>query len=47
MRKMVEKFNELKTKHPDAVILFRAGDFYESFFDDAKKVTDEIGRAHV
>lgn len=43
--KMVEKFNELKTKHPDAVILFRVGDFYESFFDDAKKLTDVLGIA--
>lgn len=43
--KMVEKFNELKAKHPDAVILFRVGDFYESFFDDAKKVTDVLGIA--
>ena len=41
--KMVEKFNELKTKHPDAVILFRVGDFYESYFDDAKKVADATG----
>ena len=43
--KMVEKFNELKAKNPDAVILFRAGDFYESFFDDAKKITDVLGIA--
>ena len=43
--KMVKKFNELKAKHPDAVILFRVGDFYESFFDDAKKVTEVIGIA--
>ena len=43
--KMVKMFNELKAKHPDAVILFRAGDFYESFFDDAKKVTEAIGIA--
>ena len=43
--KMVKQFNELKTKHPDAVILFRAGDFYESIFDDAKKVTDVLGVA--
>ena len=42
---MIETFNELKAKHPDAVILFRAGDFYESFFDDAKKVTDVLGIA--
>lgn len=41
--KMVEKFNELKTKHHDAVILFRVGDFYESYFDDAKKVSDILG----
>ena len=41
--KMVKMFNELKAKHPDAVILFRAGDFYESFFDDAKKVADATG----
>ena len=43
--KMVETFNELKAKHPDAVILFRVGDFYESRFDDAKKVTEVIGIA--
>ena len=43
--KMIKQFNELKTKRPDAVILFRAGDFYESFFDDAKKVTEAIGIA--
>ncbi|MGN0488749.1 MAG: hypothetical protein ACI4HO_05770, partial [Ruminococcus sp.] len=43
--KIVEMFNELKAKHPDAVILFRAGDFYESYFDDAKKVADATGTA--
>ena len=43
--KMVKMFNELKAKHPDAVILFRVGDFYESYFDDAKKVTEVIGIA--
>ena len=41
--KMVEKFNELKAKHPDAVILFRIGDFYESYFDDAKKLSEVLG----
>ena len=45
MRKMIETFKMLKAKNPDAVILFRAGDFYESFFDDAKKVTEVIGIA--
>ena len=43
--KMVKMFNELKAKHSDAVILFRVGDFYESFFDDAKKVTEVLGIA--
>ena len=33
--RMVEMFNELKAKHPDAVVLFRVGDFYESYYDDA------------
>lgn len=41
--KMIKQFNELKAKHPDAVILFRCGDFYESFFDDAKKIADVLG----
>ena len=41
--KMVKMFNELKAKHPDAVILFRVGDFYESYFDDAKKVAEILG----
>lgn len=41
--KMVETFNELKAKHPDAMILFRVGDFYESYFDDAKKVSEVLG----
>lgn len=41
--KMVKMFNELKAKHPDAVILFRTGDFYESIFDDAKKVSEVLG----
>lgn len=34
----VRQFNELKKKHPDAVLLFRKGDFYEMY---------KIGRAHV
>lgn len=41
--KMVKMFNELKAKHPDAVILFRVGDFYESYLDDAKKLSEILG----
>ena len=40
---MIKQFNELKSKHPDAVILFRVGDFYESYFEDAKKVSEVLG----
>lgn len=41
--KMVKMFNELKAKHPDAVILFRVSDFYESYLDDAKKIAEVLG----
>ena len=43
MSKMIETFKMLKEKHSDALILFRVGDFYESFFDDAKKVSEVLG----
>ena len=41
--KMVKMLNELKAKHSDAVILFRVGDFYESYLDDAKKLSEILG----
>ena len=41
--KMVKMFNELKAKHSDAVILFRVGDFYETYCEDAKKIADVLG----
>ena len=41
--KMVKMFNELKAKHPDAVILFRVGDFYETYCEDAKKIAEVLG----
>ncbi len=41
--KMVKMFNELKAKRSDAVILFRVGDFYESYLDDAKKLSEVLG----
>lgn len=33
----------MKAKHPDAILLFRVGDFYESFGDDAEVVADVCG----
>lgn len=43
MSKMIETFKMLKEKHSDAVILFRVGDFYESYLDDAKKLSEILG----
>ena len=40
---MIETFKMLKEKHSDALILFRVGDFYESYFEDAKKVSEVLG----
>lgn len=37
------QFKELKEKHPDALLLFRAGDYYESYMEDAKKVSTILG----
>lgn len=38
-----KQFNEFKAKHPDAVLLFRVGDFYESYEEDAEVVSKELG----
>ena len=35
MTPMMKQFFDLKAKHPDAVLLFRCGDFYETYCDDA------------
>ena len=43
MSKMIETFKMLKEKHSDVLILFRVGDFYESYFEDAKKVSEVLG----
>ncbi len=34
---LMEQYLATKRQHPDAVVLFRLGDFYEIFFDDAKQ----------
>lgn len=35
----VRQFNDLKKKHPDAMLLFRKGDFYEMYKEDALKAS--------
>lgn len=32
---MFEQYRSLKAQQPDAILFFRMGDFYETFFDDA------------
>ncbi|HKM10771.1 MAG: DNA mismatch repair protein MutS [Bacilli bacterium] len=39
---MMMQYLAIKEKHPDTLILFRLGDFYELFFDDAKLVSKEL-----
>jgi len=34
---MLRQYLEIKAEHPDAVLLYRMGDFYEMFFDDAER----------
>ena len=38
-----KQFEEMKAKHPDSVLLFRVGDFYESYGEDAEVVAKELG----
>jgi DNA mismatch repair protein MutS len=40
---MMKQFNEIKAKHPDAILLFRCGDFYETFSEDAIKASQILG----
>ncbi|GLU42646.1 DNA mismatch repair protein MutS [Allomuricauda sp. NBRC 101325] len=39
----MQQYNTIKTKHPDALLLFRVGDFYETFGDDAVKAAKILG----
>lgn len=40
---MMKQFFELKAKHPDAVLLFRCGDFYETYSQDAVEAAEILG----
>jgi len=39
----MKQWRDLKTKHPDALLLFRCGDFYETYGEDAKVCARELG----
>lgn len=40
---MMKQFFDLKEKHPDALLLFRCGDFYETYHDDADEAARILG----
>lgn len=37
---MIKQYLEIKEEYKDSILLFRLGDFYETFFDDAQKVSE-------
>ena len=48
---LMKQYYSIKAVHPDAILLFRVGDFYETFGDDAIKASGILGitltrRAH-
>ncbi|MBQ8866599.1 MAG: DNA mismatch repair protein MutS [Bacteroidaceae bacterium] len=40
---MMQQFYDFKAKHPDAVLLFRCGDFYETYGEDAVVASEILG----
>src|SRR3954463_5685885 len=40
---MMQQYRELKSRDPDALLLFRMGDFYEMFGDDAERASALLG----
>ncbi len=40
---LMKQYNAIKAKHPDALLLFRVGDFYETFGEDAIKTSQVLG----
>ena len=42
-RPIMKQYREMKQKHPEALLLFRCGDFYEAYEDDAKACAEILG----
>ncbi len=40
---LMQQYQRMKEKHPDAILLFRVGDFYETFSDDAIEASQILG----
>ena len=43
MTPMMKQFHELKSKHPERLLMFRCGDFYEMYGDDAVAASGILG----
>ena len=41
----MNQYLSVKREYPDAILLFRLGDFYEMFYDDAKVASEILGIA--
>lgn len=40
---VMQQYVDMKAENPDALLMFRLGDFYEAFFDDAKTISENLG----
>lgn len=40
---LIKQFFSVKAQHPEAVLLYRVGDFYESYSDDAVLISKVLG----
>jgi DNA mismatch repair protein MutS len=40
---LMKQYNSIKARHPDAILLFRVGDFYETFGEDAIRASEILG----
>ncbi len=40
---MMKQYNDIKRMHPDAILLFRCGDFYETYAEDAVRAAEVLG----
>lgn len=39
---MMKQYEKVKSEHPEALLLFRVGDFYEAFYDDAHRISSAL-----
>ncbi len=39
---MMKQYNQIKAENEDSIVFYRVGDFYEMFFEDAKKASEEL-----